>query len=108
MRNAIMFPALFLAVACGYSEEKYADDYVEKFCAEWADCAPDGSSCPVSNSEAECPEGETCPEFTCDFNADAAKDCIDGAWTCNDEFEGFEFPEGPSACNNVFTNCTEV
>lgn len=93
MRNLMVISSLFFVAACGLSQEKFEEQFAEKFCEEWAAC----------NTTTECPTGTGTGTGTteCDFDKAAAKDCLDGEWTCNTDFPGFEFPVPPAACADV-------
>lgn len=81
------------------SEEDFAADYMDKYCEELTTCG----------SEFECADttgtatGTTTSEITCEFDSAAAKDCLDGEWTCDDTLK---LPVPPSECGSVYTNCT--
>lgn len=100
MRNAkiLLASALILgASACGFSESKYEKRASEASC-QWAvDCFElfsDVDACLDADS------GEEVDTSSCEYDADKAKECVDGleALTCDDTAP-------PAACGEVYTNC---
>jgi hypothetical protein len=94
--------ALPLFVACGYSESKFEDDFAAAFCdkATELDCG-------------ECIEvtGDTTTTTTmdaadCDYDSKAAKDCVDGEWTCTEitvpGADPIQFVTPPAICADVY------
>jgi hypothetical protein len=73
--------------------EEFEEEFVDLFCSEWEACNT-ATSCPTS-------EGTSSGTQDCDFDPDAARECLDGEWLCNEEFPGFEFPVAPAACSSV-------
>jgi hypothetical protein len=96
MRTLVPLAALAL-VACGYSEEKFAEDRATKTCEAYAECM--GEECPAG-SDFGMVEG-------CEFDPQAARDCIAAEWTCTEPVSGFSFPLPPDVCNNVWV-CPET
>lgn len=108
MRTTILFSIL---VACsgkdggttdtgggggGLTEEEFGEQFLDIFCEEWEAC----------NTSEPCPVGATTTRTTtatteCDYDPVAAQDCLDGSWTCNTDFPGFEYPVAPSVCSEV-------
>ena len=78
MRNLIYLSTLAL-VACGYSEEKYAEDFAAKYCEQTVTCG--GDPCPDTTTG-----GTTTVEVddSCTFDSGAAKACIDAEWGCTE------------------------
>ena len=99
MRNLFISAALLLA-ACGPSEDSFADDFLANAC----DAACD-------DSEFYCNPGDSTTDGTssveCDFDKKAAKDCLNGEFTCDGE-EGATYTVAPAACDytKIYTNCT--
>lgn len=98
MKNLLYISTLVVLGACGYSEEKFADDFVESYCAAWDTCNTAGADCPVTASEGdstELPEG-------CEYDSKQAKECTKGEFGCDDSLgEGLEFVTAPAACETV-------
>ena len=57
-----------------------------------ADCNP--------NLDCEQDTGDLPPE-ACDFDASAARECLNGVWTCDTSFVGFEHAIEPQICDLV-------
>jgi hypothetical protein len=94
MRTTLFLAATLAASACGYSEAKFENKFEKVFCDKLAECS--GMSCDGIEREE--------PVEACDFDPSAAKDCIDGNWTCA-SFFGMQFPSPPAACGRVYTDC---
>lgn len=79
MKNLTLF-ALPLLVACGYSESKFEEDFAAAFCdkATELDCG----ECVEATGTTTATTGTDAAE--CDYDSKAAKDCIDGEWTCTE------------------------
>ena len=105
MRNLITFATLAL-VACGYSEDKYAEDLATKLCDMVLECT--GEPCPETATGTTGTTGTTAtvPD-DCEFDGAAAKECIDAEWTCSEEVAGFSFPVPADVCANVYV-CGET
>jgi len=60
------------------SEAEFGGDYVDKLCEEWLRCNEDDGACPFS------PAGNTTTGVIeeCDFDADAAEECLESSWIC--------------------------
>jgi hypothetical protein len=85
-------PVLLLpTVGCigyeGFLAKKY-----QKQCEVEATCNPE--------LDCESDTGDV-PADQCDFDAGAARDCLNGVWTCNDQFVGFEQAVPPQICEVV-------
>lgn len=104
--------------ACGYTEEKYAEDYTSAMCDNLAGCEADIVAAYVAmgmdeataqatfdttyaaSCETEITEGgEENVEDTCEFDAAAAQECVDGieAMSCDFWSTGAGFPEACTA-----------
>ncbi len=94
MRNLMTIFTLAL-VACGYSEEKYAEDLAAKLCDTLVEC---GGECVegtgTGTGTVEIPD-------TCEFDSKAAKECIDATWECTD-VGGVQFPTPAAVCATVY------
>ncbi len=76
------------------TQSEFNAAYADKYCDEWATC----------NTSSDCPSTTTtctASGTTCDFDPVAAQACLDGVWTCNTTYPGFEYPVGPAACSTV-------
>jgi hypothetical protein len=99
MRNLITVATLAL-VACGYSEDKYAEDFAAKFCEQQVECG--GDPCEDGTTDTTGTTTTEPVDDTCEFDAKAAKECIDAAWDCTPEIAGFSFPQPADVCANVY------
>ena len=95
MRNLLYVSALVALGGC-LSQTKFEEKFADKYCEEYLACTT--------------AEGATCGEGTgttdaepvaCEFDKAAAKACLDGTYSCNDEFPGVEFVVIPAECANV-------
>ena len=84
MRNLIYVATLAL-VACGYSEDKYAEDFAAKYCDQLVECGQD----PCADATTTETTDTTPVDDSCEFDSGAAKECIDAAWECSEEVAGF-------------------
>ena len=92
MKNVLVLSSIFALAACGLSQSKFEEKFGEKICEEYATCNAD-VECSTSGDDDD--GGAECA----DYDKKKAKECLDGTYTCNDEFgEGFEFLEIPDAC----------
>lgn len=94
MRNLVYVAALAL-VGC-YSEDKFADDYAAKLCDMIVECG--GEPCADATGTTDTTATAT---GECDFDAKAAKECIDATWECSPETGGFSFPIPADVCLDV-------
>lgn len=94
MRN-LKYLAAFALVACGYSEDKFAEDFAAKMCDMIVECGGD----PCADATGTDTTGTT--GGTCDFDAGAAKECVDAKWECSEEVGGISFPIPADVCANV-------
>lgn len=96
--RAMIAVATWASLASGcLSYEKFLQKKHDKYCEELAKCNPD---IPCEQPEATDTGYGTVGE-DCDFDGGAAHDCLNGVWTCNNDFVGFEYPIGPQACEAV-------
>lgn len=70
----------------------------ERYCEEMAICNPD-QPCVVPEPAVD--TGYAVGTEDCAFDRKLARECLNGVWTCDTEFVGFEYPVGPAACNAV-------
>ncbi|TVQ89197.1 MAG: hypothetical protein EA397_15590 [Deltaproteobacteria bacterium] len=104
MKKLMLVSAVIFAAACGLSESKFNDEFGEKFCEMLEECSEGDMEC----EDGDADEGDV-EDHGCDYNADAAKDCLDGEWGCSEATEFFpSFPEPPAACGRVLTNCPDA
>ena len=97
MKNFMMAATMLTLVACGYSEDKFTDEFADASCEWTVECYPDlyddVDACladATGGDDAEC----------VDYDSSAAKDCVEGVQGMSCPAEG-EFPEFPSACADV-------
>lgn len=86
--------ALLLLLAGCFNQNTYARKFVDAYCDAYLFCDSSGRPCPVRL------EDETAYKV-CDFDADLARECLEGPFVCNDAVEGFEVVEAPAACLSV-------
>ena len=88
---------LVILTACGGGKaDKFYGKFGDKLCDAYAQCKPD----------VACSTGSTEPFDDCEFDKDAAADCLDGEFVCSDEFgDGFEYIRIPDVCDLVYTDC---
>lgn len=99
MRMSLILAASVLAGCGGVSASNFGDKFVEKYCAELETCNATAAETCVEDSE----EGEEVDTSDCEFDKDAAKDCLDATYECDDSFgEGFEFLVPDASCIDVF------
>jgi hypothetical protein len=73
---------------------EFQEQFRQRYCEQMYVCDPD-VPCEVADTGlADC---ET-------FDAEAARACLEGAWTCNESFPGFPYPEEPDSCDVVCPN----
>jgi hypothetical protein len=86
--------ALLASVVAGcLSYDAFLEKKSNKYCEELAKCNPE--------TPCEIPAGVDTgspAEEDCDYDAGAARDCLNGVWTCDDRFPGFEYPVPAQAC----------
>ena len=92
MRDA-MLPLLLATVVGCLSYGEFLDRKTAKWCEELAKCNP--------NTPCEGPVDTGYTDEDCNFDAKAARQCLNGLWVCDDRFVGFEYPVGPQACEAV-------
>jgi hypothetical protein len=102
----LLLAACTLLAACGYSQDRYADDMIELTCAKFAECDMldffGGTEEACQNYQQSFYQGveddsETCPNY----DSKAARDCAD-AWediTCAELEDG----QTPAICSSVCT-----
>lgn len=86
--------AVLLSLASCMTQGSFAVKFEDAYCDAYAYCDSSGRPCPVRLEDDRAYKA-------CDFDADLAKACLDGPYTCNDDVEGFEVLEVPQACLNV-------
>jgi hypothetical protein len=107
MRIGLFCTLLTLSACSGDSDTANGDDdddtkdygqqFEDKFCAEYEDCTG-ATSCPLTAGTI--PPGATPPSTTtadCNFDQQAADDCLNGDWTCQ-TVDGFSFVVSPPEC----------
>ncbi|MCO4747293.1 MAG: hypothetical protein KC912_21015 [Proteobacteria bacterium] len=93
MRNIIFLGAIAAMTACGYSEDKYADEAGAEVCRILVACElyDDVAACEAATEDADTTD--------CTFDSSAAGDCVDGLKA----IEGCPDPFAlPAACENVY------
>jgi hypothetical protein len=98
MKNLFAVSTLFALAACGISEDDFAAEYADKYCAELETCGSDFTCSTTGTTTAT-----TTAVADCEFDAAAAQDCLDGEWTCDDTLK---LPIPPAACGTVYTCAT--
>lgn len=76
------------------SQSTFAKKFVDTYCDAYLYCDTSERPCPVRL------EDETRYK-ACDFDANLARECLDGPFTCNDEVDRFEVIVAPAACSQV-------
>lgn len=99
-------PALLLLPVLGCLDyESFLQKKHERYCEEMATCNPDFEcNVPTVNDT-----GYAVDLVDCDFDKKMARDCLNGIWTCTDQFGEIEFryPVGPEACHAVCGNAVD-
>ncbi|MCA9567271.1 MAG: hypothetical protein KC656_05490 [Myxococcales bacterium] len=91
----LLVPVLAVLSACGTTQKTFAEDFVELYCSEHADCDRIGRPCPVRISE------EGAKYRDCAFDAALAESCLAGAFTCDDSVPENASVIVPEDCLNV-------
>jgi hypothetical protein len=93
VRTACMLALASTIAACGAatSETTFASTYGERYCEATEACGSSLECSPVVGERAGCA-----------YDAEAAAACLDGVWTCNTDYQGYEFAQPPSACDRVW------
>jgi hypothetical protein len=86
-----VWPLLLLVLAGCLSYNSFNDRFVDKYCETLEDCNP----------AIPCQPPEPIPEDDCDFDSQAAHDCLKGAYTCDTDDPGFEYVIAPQICLSV-------
>ena len=94
MSRFIMLGALVGLAGC-LNEDKFTEQYADAACAEQTIC--DEAIAELVCNPPAVDDAVEAVESTCDFDKAAAKDCLDGAWSCSE----FDIAVPPSACANV-------
>lgn len=113
LRNTLLALSVLGLAACGYTEEKYAEDYTDAICENLSGCEADIVAAYVAlgmdeataqttfdttytaTCETEATDDGEDGEDTCDFDGAAAQECVDGvkAMSCDFWSTGTGFPE---------------
>jgi hypothetical protein len=96
MRNLLYVSALVALAGCGINEEKFSEQFAEKYCEEWATCNTVDAPCPVSAAGTD-----TATAVECEFDKAKANECLDATLVCNADLEGNEYVEFPAPCLEV-------
>lgn len=117
LRNPLFALSLLGLAACGYSEEKYAEDYAAAICDNLSGCEADivaayvalGMDEATAQATFDTTYTATCEaaatddgedgDDACEFDSDAAHECVDGvkAMSCDFWSTGAGFPEACAA-----------
>ena len=83
------------------TESEYLRSFRDLYCQVLDRCSSGEITCDDEDSQVDSSE-----EHGCDFNPDAAEDCLSDEWTCTEATEFFpSFPLPPASCDDVYTNC---
>ena len=86
--------------ACARADKKFSERFGDKLCEAYETCRPDVICETDALGDFEISD--------CTYDRKASRDCLDGVFTCNDDFgEGFEYVEIPDICAEVFTDCED-
>ncbi len=101
MKRFAIVAAMF-AAACGYSEDKFAEEASEATCAVFVTCFESHADVDACLADGDDDTGE---EIECvNFDSSAAQDCVEGIEAleaaCPDDILGF-FADYPAACGNI-------
>ncbi len=83
--------------------DEFAEDFFDVMCAESASCG----DADIAQMWCESSATGTTGAQECEFDRDAACDCLSGTYTCNEDLTGFAFVEPPGVCVQIFT-CGDV
>lgn len=83
---------LLLAAGCSIDPEKFAEEFVPAYCEVWDECNTSGQPCPVSLDSTDFSSAD------CEFDKEAARECLAADYGCNEQVPGFEVVETPDAC----------
>lgn len=100
MDRMVGIAALAMLAACGYSEERFADDLTRAMCDKLVECElfpGDEDQCYLQTIDGE---GDN---TDCDYDPQAARECLSAidSLTCPEE----ELLVPPAVCGDVYTNC---
>lgn len=98
MKNLLIGATLVLG-ACGLSQDKFEEDFAATFCEKNNTCL-EAAELPTIDCDADV-EVDDVEEVECDYDAAAAKDCLDQLDTA--ECSELGFLEVPSVCADVCT-----
>jgi hypothetical protein len=101
MKRFAIVAAMF-AAACGYSEDKFAEEAAEATCAVFVTCFESHADVDACLADGD---DEPVEEVECvNFDSAAAQDCVAGIealeTSCPDDILGF-FADYPAACGNI-------
>ena len=94
MRNLFISAALLLA-ACGPSEDSFSEDFLAAACD--AGCELDSEF--YCNPPEATGTTDATTETECEFDKKAAKDCLNGEFTCDET----GLTVAPAECANVYS-----
>ena len=93
-----------VATGCGLDEDKFLDKFAKELCDKEFDCAEEEDYESKFDNEEECVEffqGIMQPsddEADCEYNSEAAHDCLGAIEDLECDYDGGEIPE----CNDVY------
>ncbi len=88
--NRVTMAGLLFLTGC-MSQSGFYDEFVPTYCEYHDACNTSGLACAVTLTDAE-------PASDCDFDAKAARECLEGPFECDETINGFEVVVAPAAC----------
>ena len=90
--RAMIFAAV-LTAGCNMTADEtvFVSSYGTEFCDHASSCNP-GLACSPDVGDRS----------ACAYDATAAAACLEGSWSCNTEFVGYEYAQPPAACERVW------
>ena len=86
--------ALLPLLAGCMTQASFYDEFVPTYCDWHETCNTGGLPCPVTLDDAR-------PASDCEFDSSAARECLDGVFTCDETIDGFEVVTTPDACESA-------
>ena len=102
MKKFLSIAAVVTLAACGYSEDRFNDDLTEAWCEHLVEC--DLTEDTIDECIAEAGDEDTSDFADCDFDSQAARDCVQAVQGLECPDTG-EFSMLPAVCGDVYTNC---
>lgn len=93
-----IIPFLVVLAGCTLSPDDYADSRLDIECET---CEGKGNfDCEqLIREDPKDKQG-------CDYDEEAARECLKGTWTCNEDTPPIVYPVGPAICENVW-DCSD-